>query len=207
MSVFLRQDSMTGSVDNACLHPYPRSRTMNFCNQCGARVELRIPPGDLIARHVCDACGTIHYQNPRLVVGCVPEHEGRILLCRRAIEPRRGFWNFQAGFMENGETLQQAAARESKEEALADVEIGSLHTVVHVLHAQQVHVFFRARLPMPEYGVGTESLEVDLFRAEDIPWRDIAFPSTEYTLRRYLEDRAAGQEPHHFAEVDRRISR
>lgn len=180
---------------------------MNFCNQCGARVELRIPPGDIFARHVCDACGTIHYQNPRLVVGCVPVHEGRILLCRRAIEPRRGFWTVPAGFMENGETLQQAAARESKEEALAEVEIGSLLSVVHVLHAQQVHVFFRATLPVPEFGAGTESLEVDLFRPEDIPWHDIAFPSTEYTLRRYLEDKATGQEPYHFTEADRRISR
>ena len=180
---------------------------MNFCNQCGAKVELRVPPGDLLPRYVCDACGTIHYQNPLLVVGCVPEHEGRILLCRRAIEPRRGFWTVPAGFMENGETLQQAAARESKEEALADVEVGSLLTVVHVLHAKQVHVFFRARLRTLEYGAGTESLEVDLFRPEDIPWHDIAFPSTDYTLRRYLEDRATGQEPHHFTEVDRRISR
>jgi ADP-ribose pyrophosphatase YjhB (NUDIX family) len=180
---------------------------MNFCNQCGARVELRIPPGDQIARHVCDACGTIHYQNPRLIVGCVPEYEGKILLCRRAIEPRRGYWTVPAGFMENGETLQQAAARECKEEALADVEIGSLLTVVHVLHAQQVHVFFRAKLPTPEYGAGIESLETDLFRPEDIPWVDIAFPSTDYTLKRYLEDRAAGREPHHFAEVDRRMSR
>jgi ADP-ribose pyrophosphatase YjhB (NUDIX family) len=109
--------------------------------------------------------------------------------------------------MENGETLQQAAARESREEALAEVEIGSLLTIVHVLHAQQVHVFFRATLPTAEYGAGTESLEVDLFRPEDIPWHDMAFPSTEYTLRRYLEDRAAGCEPYHFTEVDRRISR
>jgi ADP-ribose pyrophosphatase YjhB (NUDIX family) len=180
---------------------------MNFCNQCGAKVELRIPPGDVLARHVCDACGTVHYQNPRLIVGCVPDYEGRILLCRRAIEPRRGFWTVPAGFMENGETLQQAAARESKEEALADVRIGSLLTVVHVLHAQQVHVFFRATLATPEYGAGIESLEVELFRPEDIPWADIAFPSTEYTLKRYLEDRAAGQEPYHFTDVDRRISR
>ena len=87
--------------------------TMNFCNQCGAKVEFRIPPGDHLPRHVCDACGTIHYQNPRLVVGCVPDYEGQILLCRRAIEPRRGFWTVPAGFMENGETLQQAAARET----------------------------------------------------------------------------------------------
>ena len=180
---------------------------MNFCNQCGSKVELRTPPGDHLPRYVCDACGTIHYQNPLLVVGCVPEYEGRILLCRRAIEPRRGFWTVPAGFMENGETLQQAAARETREEALAEVEVGSLLTVVHVLHARQVHVFFRARLRVPQFGAGTESLEVELVRPEEIPWADIAFPSTDYTLRRYLEDRAAQRETHHFTEVDRRISR
>ena len=177
---------------------------MNFCNQCGARVELRIPPGDLIARHVCDACGTIHYQNPRLVVGCVPEREGRILLCRRAIEPRRGFWTVPAGFFENGETLQQGAARESREEALAEVEIGSLLSVVHVLHARQVHVFFRGTLLEPQFGAGPESLEVELLRPDEIPWPELAFPSTEFSLRRYLEDRAAGVESHHFASLDRR---
>ena len=121
---------------------------MNFCSQCGAKVQLRIPPGDHLPRFVCEACGTVHYQNPRLVVGCVPEHEGRILLCRRAIEPRRGYWTVPAGFMENGETLQEAAARECYEEALARVQIGSLLSVVHVLHAEQVHVFFRATLPL-----------------------------------------------------------
>ena len=108
---------------------------MKFCNECGASLTQRVPEGDHLPRYVCDACGAIHYQNPRLVVGCVPEHAGLILLCRRAIEPRRGYWTVPAGFMENGETLQQAAARESREEALADVSVGSLLTVVHVLHA------------------------------------------------------------------------
>src|SRR5438045_9568290 len=119
---------------------------MKFCSQCGTRVEFRIPPGDHLARYVCDACGAIHYQNPRLVVGCVPEHEGRILLCRRAIEPRRGYWTVPAGFLENGETLQQGAARESLDEAQAEVAVGSLLSVVHVLHAGQVHGFLRASL-------------------------------------------------------------
>ena len=140
---------------------------MNFCSQCGARVALRIPPGDNLPRYVCDACGTIHYQNPKLVVGCVPEYEGRIVICRRGIEPRRGYWTVPAGFMENGETLQQAAARESHEEALIDVAVGSLLAVVHVLHAHQVHVFFRGRLRSADYGAGTESLEVQLVRPED----------------------------------------
>src|SRR5438132_2616942 len=170
------------------------SRIMKFCDQCGAAVRLRVPEGDTLPRYVCAACGTIHYQNPKLVVGCVPEHEGRILLCRRAIEPRRGFWTVPAGFMENGETLQQAAARECKEEALAEVEIGTLLTVVHVLHAQQVHVFFRATLREPTFGAGVESLEAMLVDPADIPWSDIAFPSTDYTQPRYREDRADGRE-------------
>jgi len=177
---------------------------MRFCPSCGAPVTLRTPPGDHLPRHVCDACGAVHYENPRLVVGCVPELEGRILLCKRAIEPRRGYWTLPAGFMENGETLQQAAARESAEEALARVEIGSLLAIVHVLHAHQVHVFFRARLARAEFGAGPESLEVALVDPVDIPWSDIAFASTEFTLRRYLDDRAAGREPYHFTEIDRR---
>jgi ADP-ribose pyrophosphatase YjhB (NUDIX family) len=178
---------------------------MKFCSQCGARVEFRVPPGDHLARFVCEQCGTVHYQNPRVVVGCVPEHQGRLLLCRRAIEPRRGYWTVPAGFMENGETLQQGAARESREEALAEVEIGSLLSVVHVLHAHQVHVFFRARMRSPGFGAGAESLEVDLVRPEDIPWSELAFPSTEFTLRRYLEDLASGSDQHHFTSIDRRL--
>jgi ADP-ribose pyrophosphatase YjhB (NUDIX family) len=153
---------------------------------------------------VCTSCGRIHYQNPRIVAGCVPEHEGRILLCRRAIEPRRGYWTIPAGFMENGETTQDAARRESLEEALADVEIGSLLAVVHVLHADQVHVMFRARLPRPEFGAGDESLEVMLCQEADIPWHDIAFRSVDYALRRYLEDRREGLDRHHFTAIDLR---
>jgi ADP-ribose pyrophosphatase YjhB (NUDIX family) len=180
---------------------------MNFCNQCGAKVEFRIPPGDHFPRHVCDACGTIHYQNPRLVVGCVPEYEGKILLCRRGIEPRLGFWTVPAGFMENGETLQQGAARETREEALATVEIGSLVSIVHVLHAHQVHVFFRATMREPTYGAGIESLETVLVEPKDIPWSDIAFPSTDFTLHRYLEDKAAGRDTHHFMSFDKPLKR
>jgi ADP-ribose pyrophosphatase YjhB (NUDIX family) len=168
-------------------------------------VVLRTPPGDHLPRHVCERCGAIHYQNPRLVVGCVPELDGRILLCRRAIEPRRGYWTVPAGFMENGETLQQAAARESQEEALTSVQIGSLLAIVHVLPAHQVHVFFRARLAAREFGPGPESLEVELVEPDGIPWSELAFPSTEFALRRYLEDRAIGAEPYHFTELARRF--
>ena len=177
---------------------------MNFCSHCGQPVTLRVPEGDHRPRYVCAACGTIHYQNPRIVAGCVPEHEGRILLCRRAIEPRRGYWTIPAGFMENGETTQDAARRESMEEALADVEIGSLLAVVHVLHANQVHVMFRARLPHPEFGAGAESLESMLCTEEQIPWAEIAFRSVDFALRHYLEDRREGVERHHFTALDLR---
>ena len=180
---------------------------MKFCPNCGQPVDIRIPQGDNLPRHVCPACDAIHYHNPKIVVGCVPEHEGRILLCRRAIEPRLGYWTVPAGFMENDETMQQGAARESWEEALARVDIGSPLAIVHVLHAHQVHVMFRARLAGPEYGVGAESLEVALCRPEDIPWKDIAFPSVTYSLERYLEDRAAGRDGLHFTAIDRRLPR
>jgi ADP-ribose pyrophosphatase YjhB (NUDIX family) len=177
---------------------------MNFCSHCGQPVTLRVPEGDHRPRHVCTACGTIHYQNPRIVAGCVPEHDGRILLCRRAIEPRRGYWTIPAGFMENGETTQDAARRESLEEALADVEIGSLLAVVHVLHANQVHVMFRARLARPQFGAGVESLESMLCTEEQIPWDEIAFRSVDFALRRYLEDRREGVDRHHFTALDLR---
>ena len=145
----------------------------------------------------------VHYKNPLLVLGCVPEWEGRILLCKRAIEPRLGFWTVPAGFMENGETMQQAAARECHEEALARVEITSLLAIVNVTRANQVHVMFRAKMPEPRFGAGLESLEVGLYDESDIPWADLAFPSGEFTLRKYFEDRSAGREQHHFTELVR----
>ena len=179
---------------------------MKFCSECGAPVALRIPPGDERPRFVCATCDLVHYQNPKLVVGCVPEaDDGRIVLCKRAIEPRVGFWTIPAGFMENGETLQQAAARESHEEALADVEIGSLLGIANVTQAHQVHVFFRARLRSPNIAPGPESLDVMFAHEHEVPWQDIAFPSTEFALRRYFEDRAANREGHHFVELNRRF--
>jgi ADP-ribose pyrophosphatase YjhB (NUDIX family) len=177
---------------------------MNFCSSCGQPVTLAIPDGDHLPRYVCNSCTTIHYQNPRLVVGCVPEYEGKILLCRRAIEPRLGFWTLPAGFMENGESLQSAAARESMEEALAKVEIGSLVAIVHVLHAHQVHVMFRASLLDPNVGAGPESQEVALFDEADIPWHEMAFKSIDFALKCYLEDRRAGREGLHFHDIDYR---
>lgn len=177
---------------------------MKFCSNCGQPVALRTPAGDHLPRHICDGCGVVHYQNPKLVVGCVPEYEGRILLCRRAIEPRLGYWTIPAGFMENNETTQDGARRESQEEALADVEIGSLLAVVHVLHADQVHVMFRARLPERRFGVGAETLEVALVSEDEVPWQDIAFRSVDFALRKYFDDRRRGVEEHHFTALDYR---
>jgi ADP-ribose pyrophosphatase YjhB (NUDIX family) len=180
---------------------------VKFCSQCGQPVALTVPEGDHLSRYVCGSCGTIHYQNPKIVAGCVPEYGGRILLCRRAIEPRRGYWTIPAGFMENGETTQGAARREAVEEAMAEVEIGSLLAVVHVLHADQVHVMFRARLPTPDFGAGPESLEVMLCDEADLPWPEIAFRSVDFALRRYLDDRRQGIEQHHFETLDFRKQR
>jgi ADP-ribose pyrophosphatase YjhB (NUDIX family) len=176
---------------------------MKFCPACGQPVELRVPPGDNRPRAVCTACGSIHYENPRIVVGCVPEWQGRILLCQRAIAPRRGFWTTPAGFFEIGETLQNAAARESLEEALIRVQIGSLLAITHVLHAAQVHITFRARMLDGEFGVGAETLQAGLYDESEIPWDQIAFPSISFALRCYFEDRRAARESLHFSDIER----
>ena len=167
---------------------------MSFCTQCGSKVTVTVPSGDNRSRYVCTSCDYILYENPKMVVGCVPEIDGKILLCTRAIEPRSGFWTVPAGFMELGETVEQAALRETQEEACANVELGSLLAVVNILHAGQVHIFFRARLPTPEFGIGEESLDVMLVPIDEIPWDDIAFPSIEIALREYLHQRKAPTE-------------
>jgi ADP-ribose pyrophosphatase YjhB (NUDIX family) len=177
--------------------------SLNFCSHCGSPVTSKIPAGDHLPRFVCANCGTIHYKNPLLVLGCVPQWQGKILLCRRAIEPRLGFWTVPAGFMENGETMQLAAARECYEEATAKVEVGSLLAVVNVTHAGQVHVMFRADMVTSEFAPGPESLEVGLYDETEIPWDRLAFPSGKFTLRQYFADRAAGREDHHFTELTR----
>lgn len=166
---------------------------MNFCPSCGQSVALRVPEGDNRPRHCCDGCGAIHYQNPRMVVGTVPVWEDRILLCRRAIEPRLGYWTLPAGFMENGETTDQGAARETLEEAGARIELQPLFSMLDVPQVEQVHLFYRARLLDTDFDPGIESLEVALFREEDIPWEELAFRTVSQTLRWFLEDRREGR--------------
>jgi ADP-ribose pyrophosphatase YjhB (NUDIX family) len=148
---------------------------MKFCSNCAAPLARRVPPGDSLPRWVCDACGMIHYQNPLMVVGTLPEYEGRLLLCRRAIEPRYGYWTLPAGFMENGETAAAAAARETLEEAGARIELGEPFSLISVPYVNQVHLFYRARLLDLDFKAGEESLEVALYDEAAIPWKEIAF--------------------------------
>ena len=176
---------------------------MKFCANCAAPVVKRVPPGDTLARWVCDQCGLIHYQNPLLVVGSIPEYHGKVLLCRRAIEPRYGYWTLPAGFMENDETTAQAALRETHEEAGANIELGAPFTLISVPRVNQVHVFFRARVLDLAFQPGEESLEVALFAEAEIPWKEIAFRTVALTLQRWLADRAAGAFGFHAEDIPR----
>ncbi len=171
---------------------------MKYCSHCANELIFTTPVGDNRPRFVCPACHTIFYQNPRIVAGTLPVHNGQVLLCRRAIEPRRGFWTLPAGFMENGESTEQAALRETLEEAQATVELQSLFSMITVPHIDQVHIFFLAALPEAEFGAGEESLEVALFKEEDIPWQELAFPTVSQTLKRYFADRSVQQNTHVF---------
>ena len=175
---------------------------MKFCSQCGAQVELRVPDGDTLPRHVCVACHTIHYQNPRMVVGCIPEWEDKILLCKRAIEPRCGMWTVPAGFMENGETTYQGAVRETLEEANARVEIGQLYALYNIPHINQVYILFRARLLDLDFSAGAETCEARLFRESEIPWDQIAFATVRNTLTRYYSDRRGGEYRFHMGTIE-----
>jgi len=165
---------------------------IRYCNLCGANVSFIVPDGDSLPRHVCTVCGNIHYENPRLVVGCVASWENRILLCRRAIEPQLGYWTLPAGFMENGETTAQGASRETLEEAGANIIIDAPFAMVSIAHINQVHLFYRGRLSVPAYLAGAESLEVALVSPNEIPWQEIAFRSVTYCLQRYINDSLNG---------------
>jgi len=176
-----------------------------FCCYCGSPTGTRIPDGDHLPRRICPACAAVHYENPRIVVGCVPEaDDGRILICLRAIEPRRGWWTVPAGFMENGETLRAGAARECHEEALAQVEVGELLALVDIPEAHQVHVFFRAKLTSAVFGAGPESLDAKLVQPREIPWEDLAFPSTRFALESFMQDRESGTSLPHQTTLARR---
>ena len=174
---------------------------MNYCTQCGKALSLRIPELDDRERYVCDGCGHIHYENPRIIVCALPVWEDRVLLCKRAIEPRFGTWTLPGGFMENGESTLQAALRETQEEAGARIRVGELYSLFNVLHINQVHLFFRATLLDLDFAPGEESLEVALFSEAEIPWEEIAFPAVGATLRQFFLDLPRGNFPLKLADV------
>lgn len=180
---------------------------MNYCSSCGKPVERAIPPGDNLPRFVCGSCKAIHYHNPKIVAGCIPEWEGQILLCRRAIEPKSGLWTFPAGFMEIGESTEQAAIRETIEEAKADVVLTRLHSVFSLPHIGQVYMVFVGRMQSKRFAAGAESLEVRLFHLSEIPWEEIAFPVVKETLRRYIDDVAKGELGLHVASLPGLLNR
>ena len=171
---------------------------MKFCSECAHPVVLAVPEGDNRPRFVCNNCHAIHYQNPKLVIGSLPvwDHDGefKILLCKRAIEPRYGYWTLPAGFMENAETTAEAAIRETEEEAGANIALGPLFSLLNVAHVHQVHLFYLARLLDLDFAPGIESLEVELFSEQDIPWDDLAFPTIRTTLDLFFADRALQRE-------------
>jgi ADP-ribose pyrophosphatase YjhB (NUDIX family) len=171
---------------------------MKFCSECAHPVALTIPEGDNRPRYVCANCHVIHYQNPKMVVGSIPvwEQDGalQVLLCKRAIEPRHGYWTLPAGFMENEETTSEAAIRETEEEAGANITIGPLFSLLNVAHVHQVHLFYLARLNDLDFEAGIESLDVRLFTEQDIPWDELAFPTIRKTLELFFADRVKVRE-------------
>jgi ADP-ribose pyrophosphatase YjhB (NUDIX family) len=177
-------------------------KRMNFCSHCGTRVVVRVPPGDSLPRHVCDKCGTIHYQNPKIIVGCIPTWENRVLLCKRAIEPRYGLWTVPAGFMENGETTGDGAKRETLEEANANVEIGDLFALYNIPHINQVYMLFRAQLLDLDFHAGAETLEVRLCTDTEVPWDEIAFATVRNTLTHYFNDQRRGHFGFHLGTIE-----
>ena len=176
---------------------------MNYCSHCAGPITRTVPPGDDRERHVCPACGTIFYENPKIIAGCLPHWEDKVLLCRRAIEPRQGLWTVPAGFMENGETTYAGAVRETMEEANARVAIDDLYVTVNLPHINQVYMLFRGRLLDLDFHPGDESLEVVLMSEKDIPWDRMAFPTVSEALKLYFADRARGAFPVHMLDIVR----
>ncbi len=177
---------------------------MKFCSECGKSVIHRIPDGDNLPRFICEHCNIIHYQNPKLVVGCLPVWQDQVLLCKRAIEPSHGLWTLPAGFMENQESLEEAALRESHEEANANLEIENIYSVISLPHINQIYVLYRAKLLDLDFYAGPESLDVQLFKEEDIPWDQLAFQTIANTLKHYFEDKKQNDFSIHTGVISKR---
>lgn len=178
-------------------------RTIRYCRTCGSAVEYRIPDdGDTRERAVCPACHTIHYENPLNVVGTIPVLDGKVLLCKRNIEPRKGKWTLPAGFMELQETSAQGAARETVEEAGAQFTLGPLFSLLNVPRVGQVHLFYRATLLSDVFAPGYETMEARLFTEDEVPWDELAFRTVRETLLRYFADRRTGEFGVHCIDVE-----
>lgn len=178
---------------------------MNFCSHCGNALTIRIPQGDNRERHVCDHCDNVHYQNPRIIAGCIPISGKRILLCKRAIEPRLGYWTLPAGFLENGETVIQGALRECHEEACARLDDPTLFGMYDIPHINQVHIFYQGQLIDDHYAAGEESLEVELFHEHEVPWNELAFPVVTQVLKHLFGDQATDEPGIRTGTINRRL--
>ena len=178
-----------------------QARSFKHCKACGGVVKYLVPADDNRERAVCTVCANVHYENPLNVVGTLPVWGEQVLLCRRNIEPRHGFWTLPAGFMELGETAAEGALRETVEEAGARVEMQGLYTVLNVVRVGQVHLFYRARLLDTDFAPGPETIEAELFSEADVPWDELAFRTVRETLKRYFEDRKRGQFEVHCADI------
>ncbi len=179
---------------------------MNFCSHCASPVEKRIPAEDDRPRFVCRSCGMVHYDNPKLVVGCIPEWQGDVLLCLRDIEPRRGKWTLPAGYLENGETVMEGARRETLEETGAAVEALSPYLMFDIVYVNQIYLMFRSHLVAPHFHVTRESADVRLFSEAEIPWKEIAFPAIEQTLIHYFSDRSEGDFPFQINQIRSKLN-
>lgn len=165
---------------------------MKYCSECSTKLERRVPDGDHLSRFICPNCDTVHYQNPKVITGCLPIWGDQVLLCKRAIEPRYGYWTLPAGFLEIGETVAQGAARETMEEAGARVEVGQLFSFINVTYIGQIYMLYLAELTDLDFSAGEESLEVQLLREHEIPWKELAFPTVKLSLEDYFKDRKTG---------------
>ncbi|SBS34073.1 Bifunctional NMN adenylyltransferase/Nudix hydrolase [Marinomonas aquimarina] len=165
---------------------------MRFCPKCGHQVNMEIPDGDNRERAVCPNCSFIDYDNPLMVTGTIPLYQGKVLLCKRNIEPRFGYWTLPAGFMENGETTVEGALRETLEESGSEVTIKQPFSMVSIPHVNQVHLFYIAELKQPDFHPTTESSEVELFELSDIPWDEMAFSSVRKSLEFFVADHKSG---------------
>ncbi len=176
---------------------------MKYCTKCAGTLVKLIPEGDDRLRDVCTDCATVFYTNPKIIAGCLPVWRDRVLLCKRAIEPRYGLWTLPAGFMENGESTQEAAARESLEEAQLEMDVKhlSLYCYLNIPRISQVYVIFRTDIVEPRFAPGRESLEVELFAESEIPWEQIAFPAIDVCLRHYFRDSLEGSFPVHVEDI------